>query len=227
MSELTYSKPDLSPALARCIPFAIYIAFVAIAPWIETLLPDSRWLYLIKVAAVAGALGLLAPQFNELRISWSTATRDWLLALAVGVMIFILWINLDQSWASIGTATGYDPRNATGEIDYSLAAMRLAGACLVVPVMEELFWRSFIMRWIEQVEFRSLAPSAVAWRGLLISSVLFGIEHNLWLAGILAGLAYGFLYMRSGNLWNPIIAHAVTNFLLGIWVIYSGNWQFW
>jgi len=227
MSELTYPKLIISPALARSIPFAIYIAFIAIAPWIETLLPDSRWLYLVKVAAVAIALGLLAPQFDELRDSLRSTTRDWLLALAVGVAIFILWINLDQPWASIGAATGFDPRNATGEIDFPLAAMRIAGACLVVPVMEELFWRSFIMRWIEQAEFRSLAPAAVAFRGLLISSVLFGVEHNLWLAGILAGLAYGLLYMRSGNLWTPIIAHAVTNFLLGIWVIYSGNWQFW
>jgi CAAX prenyl protease-like protein len=227
MNELTFPKPRISPALARSIPFAIYIAFLAIAPWIETYLPDGRWLYVVKVAGVAVALGLLAPQFDELRATWRSATRDWLLALAVGVAIFILWINLDQPWASIGTPAGYDPRNTTGEIDYPLAALRVAGACLVVPVMEELFWRSFIMRWIERVEFRSLAPASVAWRGLLISSVLFGFEHNLWLAGIVAGLAYGYLYMRSGNLWSPIIAHAVTNFLLGIWVIYSGNWKFW
>jgi CAAX prenyl protease-like protein len=179
------------------------------------------------VASVAVALGLLWPQFDELRDSWRTATQDWLLALAVGAGIFLLWINLDQPWASIGESTGFDPRKATGEIDYTLAAIRIAGASLVVPVMEELFWRSFIMRWIEQTEFRSLAPGAVAWRGLLASSVLFGFEHNLWLAGILAGLAYGLLYRRSGNLWSPIIAHAVTNFLLGCWVLYSGNWQFW
>jgi CAAX prenyl protease-like protein len=188
MRELTFPKASISPAQARSIPFAVYLAFLAIAPWIETLLPDSRWLYPVKVACVAVALGLLWPQFDELRDSWRTAAQDWLLALAVGAGIFLLWINLDQPWASIGESTGYDPRKAAGEIDYALAAIRLAGASLVVPVMEELFWRSFIMRWIEQTEFRSLAPGAVAWRGLLASSVLFGFEHNLWLAGILAGL---------------------------------------
>jgi CAAX prenyl protease-like protein len=227
MSELTFPKASISPALARSIPFAIYLAFLAIAPWLQTYLPDSRWLYPVKVASVAVALGLLWPQFDELRYSWRTATQDWLLALAVGAGIFLLWINLDQPWASIGESTGFDPRKATGKIDYALAAIRIAGASLVVPVMEELFWRSFIMRWTEQTEFRSLPPQAVAWRGLLVSSVLFGFEHNLWLAGILAGLAYGLLYRRSGNLWSPIIAHAVTNFLLGCWVLYSGNWQFW
>jgi uncharacterized protein len=227
MRKPGYPKSGISPVLVRIIPFAIYLAFLAIVPWIETYLPDGRWLYPAKVACVAVALGLLWPQFDELRDSWRSIGRDWWWALAIGVAIFILWINLDQPWASIGESTGYDPRTATGEIDYSLAAIRLAGASLIVPVMEELFWRSFIMRWIEQKEFRSLAPRAVTWYGLLVSSVLFGFEHNLWLAGILAGLAYAFLYIRSGNLWVPIIAHAVTNFLLGCWVLYSGNWQFW
>jgi CAAX prenyl protease-like protein len=227
MNELTCTKPGLSPALALSLPFVIYMGFLALAPWLEALLPDARWLYLVKVGSVAVALGLLAPQFDELREHWRSTTADWLLALAVGVAVFVLWINLDQPWASFGSPTGYDPRNGAGEIDYPMALIRLAGACLIVPIMEELFWRAFIMRWIEQVEFRSLPPAAVGWRGLLISSVLFGIEHNLWLAGILAGLAYGLLYQRSGNLRSPIIAHAVTNFLLGIWVIYTGKWQLW
>jgi len=64
-------------------------------------------------------------------------------------------------------------------------------------------------------------------RALLISSIVFGIEHGLWLAGIIAGLAYGWLYIRSGNLWLPIFAHAVTNLLLGAWVLATGQWHFW
>ena len=54
-----------------------------------------------------------------------------------------------------------------------------------------------------------------------------GFEHGLWFAGIVAGLAYALLYRRSGNLWAAIIAHSITNLLLGCWVVYSGNWQFW
>lgn len=227
MSELTYPKSSISPALARSIPFGIYAAFLAIAPWIAPYLPDARWFYLIKVACVTIALGLLAPHFEELRCNWRASVREWLLTLVIGVLIFVLWISLDQPWATIGAPAGFDPRNASGEIDYPLAAIRITGAALVVPIMEELFWRSFIMRWVEKTGFLTLAPGTVAWRGLLVSSVLFGIEHNQWVAGILAGIAYGWLYRRSGNLWSPIIAHAVTNFLLGSWVLYSGQWQFW
>jgi len=97
----------------------------------------------------------------------------------------------------------------------------------VVPLMEELFWRSFLLRWIQQTDFLALAPMQIGLRAILIGSVLFGIEHSLWLAGIVAGLAYAWLYRASGNLWPPIVAHAVTNFSLGVWVLHSGQWQFW
>ena len=58
-------------------------------------------------------------------------------------------------------------------------------------------------------------------------SVLFATEHRLWFAGLLAGLAYGWLYKRSGNLWVPIVAHALTNALLAAYVLATGSWSFW
>ena len=227
MRQLTHHAPVFNPAIARVIPIGIYLLFLATAPWIEPYLPDGRWQYPIMVTCVAIALGILAPQFEELRGTLRINCQEWLSAVLVGVMVFVLWINLEQPWASIGTPTGFDPRNPNGEVDYALAALRIACAALVVPIMEELFWRSFIMRWIEQTTFFTLHPGAVTWRGLVVSSVLFGVEHNLWLAGILVGLAYGGLYIRSGKLRSAIAAHAVTNFLLGSWVVYSSQWQFW
>jgi CAAX prenyl protease-like protein len=225
--EIAARLPRLSPALARILPFGLYIVFLAVGPWVAPLLPDARWLYPVQVGCVALALALLAPHFTELRGTWRVSAADWPLALAVGVAVFVIWINLDQPWASLGTAHGFDPRTAEGGIDWPLAGLRIAGAALVVPVMEELFWRSFIMRWIEQSRFLELSPGQVAGRGLLFSSLLFGVEHNLWFAGIVAGLAYAWLYRRRVNLWTAVIAHAVSNFLLGLWVLYSGNWQFW
>jgi len=96
-----------------------------------------------------------------------------------------------------------------------------------VPVMEELFWRSFMLRWLAHPEFTGVSPARAGLRALLISSVMFGAEHTLWLAGIVAGLAYGALYMQSKNLWAPVVAHATTNGMLGLWVLHTGQWSFW
>jgi CAAX prenyl protease-like protein len=57
--------------------------------------------------------------------------------------------------------------------------------------------------------------------------VPFALEHHLWFAGLLAGVAYGWLYIRAGNLWVPVVAHTITNGLLGVWVLHTGHWEFW
>jgi hypothetical protein len=217
-------------ALARILPFAVYIALLVAAPALREALPagwDNRWLYAVQIAAVLLALAWLSREYLELR-PLSLSRRDALEATTVGIAVFAAWITLDLPWAMLDEpGAGFDPRSASGEIDWGLAAVRIFGAAAVVPIMEELFWRSFILRWIDTPEFLRLAPAAASLRALVISSVVFGIEHNLWLAGILAGLAYGHLYMRSNTLWSPILAHAVTNLLLGLWVVATGTWSFW
>jgi CAAX prenyl protease-like protein len=64
-------------------------------------------------------------------------------------------------------------------------------------------------------------------RAFAITAVLFGFEHDLWLAGIVAGVAYGWLYRHCNNLWAPILAHGVTNGLLGAWIIGTAQWSYW
>jgi CAAX prenyl protease-like protein len=74
----------------------------------------------------------------------------------------------------------------------------------------------------------SWASGSIPDRGaVLIGSVLFGLEHGLWLAGIVAGLAYARLYRASGNLRALIASHALTNLALALWVLHSGQWPFW
>jgi CAAX prenyl protease-like protein len=93
--------------------------------------------------------------------------------------------------------------------------------------MEELFWRSLVLRWIRNSDFLSVSPAQVGWMALIVSSVLFASEHHQWLAGLIAGLAYAGTYMHTRNLWCAVVAHAVTNFALGVWVLHSRQWQYW
>ena len=117
--------------------------------------------------------------------------------------------------------------DAAGHIDWPLVAVRWIGAALLVPVMEELFWRSFLMRWIASPRWEGVDPRAVGLRAIVLSTFVFTLAHTLWLAAVLAGLAYAWLYVRTGKLWLPVLAHAVTNGLLGIWVVMTGRWEFW
>jgi len=228
--SLAAARDGRGEMLARVLPFALYIAALAIAPALREAMPagwDGRWLYAFQIVAVMLALAFFARAYDELRPP-ALGGRAALEAIGVGVAVFALWIVLDSPWVTLGEpGAGFDPRRTDGEIDWALAAVRLFGAAAVVPIMEELFWRSFILRWIDQPDFLRQSPAAASLRALAISALLFGVEHHQWLAGILAGLAYGGLYMRSGTLWSPILSHAVTNLLLGLWVVTAGAWHFW
>jgi uncharacterized protein len=226
-SSTAAAIPGQAPA--RVLPFAAYMAFIALADVLPALgigTAEARWLYAAKIATVVALLWAFRRQYVELA-RFDADARLAGVATAAGLLVFILWINLDAGWMQVGAAAGFDPRDGAGAIDWRLALIRIAGAALVVPIMEELFWRSFVLRWLESAHFLSVEPARVGLRALAITVLLFGIEHQLWFAGIVAGLAYSVLYMRSGSLWAAVIAHGVTNGALGIWVLATGNWQYW
>jgi CAAX prenyl protease-like protein len=83
------------------------------------------------------------------------------------------------------------------------------------------------MRRIDARDFLSLDPRGASGLAFGLSCALFASEHALWFAGLIAGIAYGALYMRSRNLWIPIVSHATTNGTLAIWILATGNWQLW
>jgi CAAX prenyl protease-like protein len=228
---LARGLPFPAPAVARALPFAVFIGLMATEPWLAAQLTgviDPRWLYGIRAALVAGLMFVFWPSIMELNAARRPSIREVGLALAAGLFVLAVWLLLDSGIFVLGqSGVGFDPRTADGSIDWSLALMRLAGAALVVPLMEELFWRSLVMRWLEDADFLTVNPVRVGLRAVLLSSIVFGLEHSQWAAGMLAGLVYGWLYVRSGNLWVPVAAHAVTNAGLGIWVLATGAWYFW
>jgi CAAX prenyl protease-like protein len=215
----------------RIAPFALFIALLALrsaAPTDGSWGVEPRWIYGLAVLAVGALLATFWREYGELARQTLPDSRELLLAVAVGLVVFGLWIHLDAAWMAIGEASAaFVPLTAGGALDWPLIAVRCLGATLLVPVMEELFWRSFLMRWIEQPVFEGVDPQRVGVKAIVLSTFLFTLAHTLWLAAVIAGLAYAWLYIRSGKLWPPVIAHAVTNGVLGVWVVATGNWQFW
>ena len=218
-------------AIPRVIPFAIYILFLvagsAIAQLFNDFSIDVKWLYLIKIISVIIALGFFWHRFDELSVK--PPAQDFIYAGVAGLIVFVIWIFPYPSWLASGKeVAGINPMLEQMTLQNILwMTARVLGATLIVSVMEELFWRSFVMRWFDNKDFLALDPGKITAFAYIGSACLFALEHHLWLAGLFAGLVYGELYKTYKNLWIPIFAHAVTNFALGIWVVLTGNWQYW
>jgi exosortase E/protease (VPEID-CTERM system) len=150
-------------------------------------------------------------------------------AASTGVVVFAVWIGLEIVTPAARRAT--DPRESlAGLPEWALAAwvaFRLLGSVVVIPVVEEIAFRGYLLRRIMSPEFRAVPPRHFSVTAILVSSVVFGLLHEQWLAGTLAGAAYALAYGRRGRIGDAILAHAVTNGLIGITAFATGKWQLW
>ena len=224
---------------ARIVPFGLYLLFLLVSQAVGWLGQSNGWpltqtealqvwIYPIKTLVVVAALLYYWRQYDELtwprRLSFSSLT----LAVVTGVLVYLAWVRMDWSWAMQGErSVGYNPFLQEDGTGYVLAGFRLLGAAIVVPIMEELFWRSFLMRYLISSRFETIAIGSVTPLSFGLMVVLFGIEHDLWLAGMMAGAAYGLLLAHTLNLWTCIVAHGVTNLALGIHVLMTHEWHWW
>ncbi len=207
-------------AIPYILPFLVFAVFT----YLGSLSGFSPVLtYTLKTVATGGCLLFFWGRFKK-EISF----RLDLPAIMTGIFIFFIWILLENHYPKLGSSqTAFYPGNLGQDTFIFFLAVRLLGATLVVPVMEELFWRSFALRFLIDTKFTRVPLGTFTWFSFVFVSVAFGLEHHRWLPGILAGLAYSLLLYRSRNLFSPIQSHAVTNFLLGLYVINTGHWQYW
>lgn len=222
----------LSPAALRITPFAVFIGLLAIqpalAPHVQAWGFDPRWLYAIRILIVAGLLAMWWRHYTELHSFAGVSGARVAACVAAGVVAFVLWINLDFEWARLGSSGGFDPTLDGGSaLAWQFLIFRLLGLAVLVPIMEELFWRSFLLRWLERHDFWQQDPARVGVRAVLICAVMFALEHHLWLAGFIAGVIYALVYRFGRNLWLAVVSHATTNATLGWWIVTTRQWQLW
>lgn len=212
-----------SPALARALPFILFAALTSLQGMGGE--ATKYWIYLIKTVLGAGMLWSLRGAITEMRWKFS-----WL-GVTVGVVVFGLWVGLDAHYPKLGNAVAaWNPYAVFGkESSQALffVLVRVVGSSLVVPPLEEVFYRSLICRWIERAEFLAVPLGRFSWKPFFATALLFGFSHHEWLAGILCGMLYQGLVCWTKRLGDVMTAHAVTNFLLGLWVVSRGAWHFW
>lgn len=224
-----------SPSVARVAPFFVFIVLTFCQGWFGE--AGRYWFYLAKTLVGAWMLCLIRPVVREMRwtLSWES--------LVVGFGVFGLWIGLDPlipTQQELGVKLGlskplanpplWNPFAQFGEgtaLGWFFIFVRILGSSAIVPPLEEVFYRSFLYRWIIKPDFESLPLGQFAWKPFLLTAAIFGLAHNEWLAGILCAGAYQGLVCWKKRLGDAISAHALTNFLLGVWVVSRDAWNFW
>ncbi len=202
--------------------------------------------YTLRTVLGAAALVWTRPWRWYVRPSW----RDVPWAVAAGLGVFVLWVGCESDafralaprvaeWYErylVGPLPGGFGRLREPMRNYPYLPARtgwtafgihLIGTSVVIAAAEEFFWRGFLYRWLCARDFRSVPLTHVDRPMFLVVAALFGLEHTEWFAGLLTGLIYGALVLRSGRIWPAVFAHALTNFLLGLHVLRADAWWFW
>jgi uncharacterized protein len=211
-------------------------------------------IYMVKILLTLAAIAYVYPGYREFPrglAPFVSSTADseqkgtvpfarmpsWL-AIIVGLVGAVVWIALAWVQRSVqshfGWSLGVGARSAFNPLQELAAspawadgflAIRFAGLALVVPVIEEFFLRGFLMRFFVAPDWWTVPFGTVNRLAVVAGTVFPVLMHpGEALAAAVWFSAVTWLMLRTRNLWDCIAAHAVTNLLLGIYVVASGNW---
>lgn len=233
-----YPRPSQSlqaPIWGHVLPFLAWL-FV-----MQMLGDPAGWKYAVR-SALCLAIFLY---FRPWKYYPPLQLRHLPMAVGVGILVFGLWILFETPWMSrwpaiqngyllFATLPPWKLSEATVNLAYApeqcgwfFTLTRIGGSAFVIGLIEEFFWRGFLYRWLLEEEFVEVDLGRFNLKWFLVAALFFGLEHHRWLAGIAAGLAFGWIVIRTKDIWAAGIAHAVTNLLLGIYVVAANQYQFW
>ncbi len=217
------------PSLRYVLPFAVFMVWLGVGPALPV---SPRVEAVIRVTVLLAVIALVARPVLSFRLERPVAT------VLVGVGVFVLWILPDQLIPGYRESVLFQ-NGITGRVESSVAvesrtdlfviSLRFLRAALIVPIVEELFWRGWLPRWIDASDdFRRRPLGSFTTFSFVATVILFGMEHGpFWDVGIAAGIVYNWWMIKTRSLGDLIWCHAVTNACLSGWVVVAGHWQYW
>jgi hypothetical protein len=227
---------SISPAAARVGPFVFFVLLTALQGKFGA--ASAYWIYFAKTFIGLWLIFEMRPFVAEMRWAFSWE------AMVVGIAVFAVWVGISGEWTmqnslwvklgishpSTKPAFIWNPNEQFGNgsaLAWFFIAVRILGSTFIVPPLEEVFYRSFLYRYVASQNFLSVPLNKFLPVPFLATAMVFGFSHNEWLAGIFCGAAFQWLVLRKNRLGDAMTAHAITNFLLGVWVVWRGAWNFW
>lgn len=217
-----------NPTAAWNAPFAAFVVSMGVA---DLLHADPATSYAMRSAAALAAILL----FSRGTVRWRPE-RPWT-SLLLGASVFLIWVVPDWLWpeyrrhwlfANVLTGGAQSRLPEALRAEPAFLALRSLGATLIVPVAEELFWRGWLLRRLISRDFDAVPLGTYDPRAFWLTAVLFAVEHGAyWDVGLAAGLVYNAWVVRTKNLADCMLAHAVTNGCLAAYVLGTGAWGYW
>lgn len=210
-----------TPAFAFIAPYLAFGLLGLLEGMNETAI---YWVYPIKTLLVAGLIIFVWKRLELAR------PKHILLSIGVGVLVLLIWV-LPYDWVVKESARegGFNPFTQFAPVTaWALVSVRILGAALVVPIMEEAFTRGFLQRFLINQEFEKVPQGSYTHISFWGTTAFFALAHGgEWLVAIPAGALFGALYCYTRSLSSVMIAHGITNLLLGLYVVMTGKWFFW
>ena len=225
-TEANTASPD-GRTVAWVGPFVVFMLWLAVDKYLPIANPGKELLRdLVLVAAIL---------FFSRRVLPARAPY-WLPSIAIGIGVCAIWVAPDallpgwrDHWLFQNSITGQIKTSIVpGEFTALMLALRTARAALIVPVVEELFWRGWLPRWLQDTRFKSVPLGQYTPYVFWATAALFAAEHGpFWEVGLICGIIYNWWMARTRSLGDLMLVHAVTNLALSLYVIATGRWMFW
>jgi uncharacterized protein len=222
---------DKRKLAAFTLPMALFFALLVLAGALRKsgsgfwLAAPEFWIYPAQTL-ICGVLLLWFWRDYDLR-----APRKGLFAIAIGLLVFVLWIAPQQFLGFSPRLTGFDPEvfAAQPALYWATVIFRFLRLVIVVPLVEEIFWRGFLLRYLINEKFTEVPIGAFSWFSFVVVTVAFGFTHSPadWIAALVTGALYNLVAYRTRSLMSCVVAHALTNLLLGAWIMATRQWGFW
>ncbi len=215
------------------VPMFAYVGLGGLESYLPSVhgQPSAVW-YPLAYGAKLVIVAILAWHYRATWIDFRPWPKTSTLALAVliGLVVWGLWIGLDGRYPALpflGTRAGFDIEVLNPGRRWAFIVVRMLGLVFLVPLIEELFWRSFLIRWLIDPDFQKIPIGKVTPMAAAVTSVMFALVHPEWLPALLTGAVWAWLLWQTRSLAACAVSHITANLALGAYVIVTGDWKYW
>ena len=212
---LTLSEPASSASL---IPL---IALLASTILTNAFTSDFNWLYFLRVIAVMLAIFFI---WSTLELKKYHACQSTLIAILVGIAVAIFWIYWLPYRAEDNAIFERELWKHGPYVAAAWLTCRFIGTAITVPIAEELGFRGYLLCRLQKMTVTLTGRIPLSLFAIAASSIAFAALHSQWVAGLIAGASYALVRCFSRHICDVIIAHGVTNALIFVYALHSGNW---